>query len=62
LGKKCDKPRLLRVTVGSGEEKTKILQNCTKIRSISEPEYLKRIFITPDLTKKESEENKVLRN
>jgi len=62
LGKKCDKPRLLRITVGSSEEKTRILRNCTKIRSVSEPEYLKKIFITPDLTKKEREENKVLRN
>lgn len=62
LGKKSDKPRLLRITVGSDEEKAEILRNCTKIRTISEPEYLSRVFITPDLTKKEREENKALRN
>lgn len=62
LGKKSDKPRLLRITVGSDEEKAEILRNCTKIRSISEPEYLKKVFITPDLTKKERVENKALRD
>ena len=32
------------------------------IRSISDPEYLSSVFITPDLTKKERDENKALRN
>ena len=62
LGKKSEKPRLLRITVGSDEEKAKILHNCTKIRSVSEPEYLNTVFITPDLTKKQHEENKALRD
>ena len=39
-----------------------ILHNCTKIHSISDPEYLSSVFITPDLTKKEHDENKTLRN
>ena len=62
LGKKSEKPRLLRITVGLDKEKAKILHNCTKIHSISEPEYLNNVFITPDLTKKEREENKALRD
>ena len=33
-----------------------ILCNCTKIRSISDPDYLSSVFITPDLTKKERDE------
>ena len=55
-------PRLLRIPVGSDDEKAEILHNCTKIHSVSEPEYLSNVFITPDLTKKECEENKALRN
>ena len=62
LGKKSEKPRLLKITVGSDEEKAEILRNCTKIRSVSEPEYLSNVFITPDLTKKECKENKALRD
>jgi len=31
LGKKMDKPRLLRITVASEQEKASILRNCTKI-------------------------------
>ena len=62
LGKRSVKSRLLRIPVGSDQEKTEILCNCTKIHSISEPEYLRKVFITPDLTKKEQEENKVSRN
>ena len=65
LGKKAensDKPRLLRITVESDQTKAKILRNCTKIRSFSDPEYLQQVYITPDLTKKEREENKLLRS
>jgi len=32
-----------------------------KIRSIKEPTYLGKVFITPDLTMKEREENKIWR-
>ena len=65
LGKRTedrDKPRLLRITVDSDKTKAKILLNCTKIRNIKEPEYLQQVYITPDLTFKEREENKLLRS
>ena len=61
LGKKMDKPRLLRITVASEQEKASILRNCTKIQNIKDPAYLGKVFITPDLTMKEHEENKLLR-
>ena len=62
LGKRSNKPRLLKITVGSDEKKAEILHNCTKIRSITEPKYLNNVFITPNLTMKEREERKALRN
>ena len=65
LGKRTedrDKPRLLRITVDSDQTKAKVLRNCTKIRNIKKPEYLQQVYITPDLTFKEREENKLLRS
>jgi len=65
LGKKIensDKPRLLRITVDSDQAKVKILHNCTKICSFSDPEYLQQVFLTPDQTPKEREANKLLRS
>lgn len=63
LGRKGGpKPRLLKITVESEDEKASILRNVKKLRLSSTPEHLKRIFITPDLTQKEREVNKVLRS
>jgi len=62
LGKKIDKPKVLRITVDSDQAKVKILCNCTKIRSFSDPEYLQQVFITSDQTLKEREANKLLRS
>ena len=63
LGKKGGpKPRLLKITVESDEEKAAILRNTKKLRTQSTPEHLKRIFITPDLTPREQEANKALRS
>ena len=63
LGKKGGpKPRLLKITVESDGEKAAVLRNLTKLRTSSTPEQLKRIFITPDLTQREREANKVLRS
>ena len=51
LGKKDGpKPRLLKITVESEEEKATILRNVKKLRIPSIPEHLKYMFITPDLT------------
>ena len=64
LGKKSDeveKPRLLRITVDSIQVKANILRNCTKICSFKDPPYLRKVFLTPDLTLTEREENKLLR-
>ena len=63
LGRKGGpKPRLLKITVESEEEKVAILRNVKKLRLPSTPEHLKRMFITPDLTQKEREVNKALRS
>ena len=65
LGKKgFDKPRLLKITVSSIEEKVVILWNKVKIRADSNPEYVRKMFIiiTPDLTPLEQlRKNKVLK-
>jgi len=61
LGRKGGpKPRLLKITVESEDEKASILRNVKKLRLSSTPEHLKCIFITPDLTQKEREVNKAL--
>ena len=64
LGKKInttDKVRLLKITVESEKEKASILRNAFKLRNRELPEHLGKIFITPDMTPKEREENKLLR-
>jgi len=62
IGKKGpDKPRLLKITIGSIEEKVSILRNKSKLRSESNQEYIRKIFITPDLTPLEQRKNKALR-
>jgi len=63
LGKRGGpKPRLLKITVESEEEKVAILRNVKRLRLPSTPDPLKRIFITPDLTPREREVNKALRS
>ena len=62
LGKKSDKPRLLKISVDSVLSKASILRNCTKLRGKDVPQYLSKIFITLDMTIKERESNKVLRD
>jgi len=60
LGKK-NKPRLLKISVDSQQSKAAILRNCTKLRGKEVPQYLAKVFITPDMTPKERESNKALR-
>ena len=62
LGKKGDKSRLLKITVDSELSKASILRNCTKLRGSDVPKSLEKVFVTPDLTAKEREHNKSLRN
>lgn len=61
LGKRENKPRLLKVTVDSVQSRATVLRNCTKLRSKDNPENLAKIFITPDMTQKQREANKALR-
>ena len=61
LGKKGDNVRLLKVSVGSKQERANVLSKCTQLRKIPSPSYLKNVFVTPDLTKKEQEANRALR-
>ena len=62
LGKKdSEKTRLLKVDVPSEKIKKLVLRNSIKLRDESNPDHIKKIFITPYLTPKEQEENKLLR-
>ena len=62
LGKRGDKPCLLKISVDSLKSKASILRNCTKLRGKDVPKHLSKVFITPDMTPKERECNKSLRN
>ena len=62
LGKKgSDKPCLLKITISSTEEKVEILRNKFKLRAEPNPEYVRKLFITPDFTPLEQRKNKALR-
>ena len=61
LGKRQEKARLLKITVSSETEKAAILRNVTKLRKQQNPEDVKKIYVTPDMTPKEQEANKKLR-
>ena len=43
-------------------DKATILWNSTKVRSMNGIEYLKKLYITPDLIPMEREQNKALRS
>ena len=62
LGNKGAKPRLLKISVSSRQEKASILKNCTKLRNKENPSNIQKIYITPDLTPKEQQANKALRS
>ena len=61
IGKKGDKIRLLKISVETEKEKASILRNAVKLRGDNLLEYQRKIFITPDMTPKERDENKALR-
>lgn len=62
LGKRGAKLRLLKISVDTPQNKAAILRRCTTLRSDKNPEDIKRIYITPDLTPKEREANSKLRS
>ena len=61
VGSKGDTPRLLKIMIPTEHDKAFILCYSFKLRSDDNPEDIKKIFITPDLTPKEQKENKKLR-
>jgi len=63
LGKRQQggKPRLLKITLASIQEKKAILRNKLHLRKEDNPQEIKKIFITPDLTPSEQKKNKKLR-
>ena len=50
------------MTVVSEHEKALLLRNCTKLCDKINPEEVRRIYVTPDLTPKEQQQNKALRS
>ena len=63
LGKKVtDKARLLKITVASTQEKARVLRNKLKLRKESNPEDVKKIFITPDFTSLEQKRTRPSEN
>jgi len=61
LGPKSTKPRLLKISLSKIEEKSAILKSKTKLRLSTNPENVRKLFITPDLTPLEQKKNKILR-
>jgi len=63
IGKKgeSEKPHLLKVTLTSVEDKVAVLRNKSLLCREGVPEFARNIYITPDLTPTEQENNKKLR-
>ena len=62
LGKKDSRPcHLLKLTLSSLDEKAKILKCKLKLKADQNPEHIRKIFISPDLTPLEQRRNNALR-
>ena len=66
IGKKRDagpgiRPRLLNVTLSSEHDKALLLRNCKKLRNQENPENIRSVYVTPDLTPREQQKSKALR-
>ena len=61
MGKR-DKACLLKISLDSSHEKAAVLQNCTKLRDRSNPDDIRNVYITHDLTPNEQQQNKTLRS
>ena len=61
IGKKGARPRLLKVAVSSLDEKILVLKNKMKLRGSGNPEDIRKVFVTSDLTPTEQAKNKALR-
>ena len=60
--KKGTRPRLLMVQTGNKQEKAVVIRNCTKLRIENNPDKIRKVFITPDLTPKETQKDNALQN
>ena len=58
---KGTRPRLLMVQRGNKQEKAVVIRNCTKLRNENNPDEIKKVLITPDLTPKQRQKDKALR-
>jgi len=56
-----DKPRLLKLSFSTTQEKVLVFKLKSKLRSKDNPEHVRRLFITSDLTPFEQKQNKALR-
>ena len=63
LGKKLQgtKPRLLKITLATIQEKKSILCSKIHLRKEDNPQEIRKVFITPDLSPAEQKKNKKLR-
>ena len=62
LGKRESKPcRLLKLTIDTLDEKTKILKYKLKLKNEQNPQHVRKIFISPELTPLEQRKNNALR-
>ena len=61
IGKKRSRPQLLKVVVCSLDEKISVLKNKMKLRGSGNPEDIRKVFVTSDLTPTEQAKNKALR-
>ena len=61
IGKRGTKPRLLKISVSSLDDKILVLRNKMKLRNSGNPEYVRKVFVTPDLTPTEQKKSKALR-
>ena len=60
IGKHSTKPRLIKVSLSSIEEKRMILRNHFNLRNKEHPSQITMTFIAPDLTPRATEEQKTL--
>ena len=57
LGKKSDKPHLLKITLGDIQEKIAILKSKSKLRSSQNPQHIRDVFVMPNFTRLEQKKN-----
>jgi len=51
----------LKLTLASEQDKELLLHNCIKLRNKNNPENVRKVYVTPDLTPWEQQQNNALR-